>query len=160
MNMQFDFNFDAVKEFLCDFPQIKSDFVEVAKNCFDFKSNLNRTKYFSYTLPLSIVSFLITSIVTIIFGAQSMTGSLINGIIGIAIGIITIGPVVCRLRDTGNSLWLLLCAFPGVLCCGLPLLFFMYIMFFVGSHNGTEVPVAQPAEQPAEQPQDQPPAQN
>lgn len=160
MNMQFDFSVDDIKEFFSDFNQIKSNFVEVAKNCFDFKSNLNRTKYFSYTLPLCVVSFVIYALSMIIFGTQSLTGSLINGLVGIVIGIITLGPAVCRLRDTGNSLWLLLCAFPGT-CCILPLVFFMYIMFFVGSHNGAEVPAAQPApEQPQNQPQDQPPAQN
>ena len=159
MNMQFDFNFADVKEFFSDFNQIKSNFVEVAKNCFDFKSNLNRTKYFSYTLPLCVVSCLINGICMMVFGNQSMAGSLIIGIVNFVIGIITLGPAVCRLRDTGNSLWLLLCAFPGS-CCVLPLLFFLYIMFFVGSHNGAEVPAVQPAQPAEQQPQDQPPAGN
>ncbi|MBQ2593060.1 MAG: DUF805 domain-containing protein [Candidatus Riflebacteria bacterium] len=156
MNLNFDFNFNEVKGFFGDFNQIKSNFVEVAKNCFDFKSNLNRTKYFSYTLPFCVLSFLVNGICMAILGSQSMVGYIITGILGLVIGIITLGPAVCRLRDTGNSLWLLLCAFPGIFCCGIPTLFLMYIMFFVGSHNGGEPAVAQPAAQP----QDQPPAGN
>ena len=79
---------------------------------------------------------------------------LLMGLFGLAFAVVTIGPLVCRVRDSGKNIWVtLLCIFPGIILCGLPTLYSLYVVVLVGSHNGA-------ASAPAEQPQDQPPAGN
>ncbi len=151
-----DIDFGYAKEYVCNFNQVKSDIVEVAKNCFNFSGNLSRPKYLSYSIALWLVLMLINGILTPL-SSKSMIISLLMGLVGFAYCILTIGPLICRIRDSGkNILVTVLCIFPGIILCGLPTLYSLYVVVLVGSHNGVSASVAQPAEQP----QDQPPAGN
>ena len=155
-----DIDFDYVKEYLSDFGQVKSDIVEVAKDCFNFSGNLSRTKY----LPYSVALWLVSTVVNMVLGplsGKSMIFGLLMGLVSLAIAVVSLGPLVRRIRDSGKSVvGVILCIFPGIILCGLPTLYALYVILLVGSPNGGEAPAAQPAAQPAEQPQDQPPAQN
>ncbi len=149
-----DIDFGYVKEYVSDFNQVKSDIVEVAKNCFNFSGNLSRPKYLSYSVALWLVSMVVNGVLAPL-SSRSMIFGLLMGLFSLAFAVVTIGPLVCRVRDSGKNIWVtLLCIFPGVILCGLPTLYALYVIVLVGSHNGTA------AAQPAEQPQDQPPAGN
>ena len=156
-----DIDFEYVKQYLSDFNQVKSDIVEVAKNCFDFKGNLSRSKYLPYSVALWFVSTVINMVLGPLAG-KSIIFAILAGLVSLALAVVSIGPLVCRIRDSGKSIvGVILCIFPGIILCGLPTLYALYVILLVGSHNGGEAPAAQPAAQPAaEQPQDQPPAQN
>ena len=155
-----DIDFGYVKEYLSDFNQVKENIVEVAKNCFDFKGNLSRSKYLPYSIALWLVSMILNGILAPIAGKSTIVG-LLMGCVSLAIFVVSIGPLICRIRDSGKSIiGTLLCIFPGFILCGLPLLYVVYVVALVGSHNGA-APTTTVAPQPAsEQPQDQPPAQN
>ena len=155
-----DIDFGYVKEYLSDFNQVKSDIVEVAKNCFDFKGNLCRSKYLSYSVALCLVSMVVNGVLAPL-ASKSMIFGLLAGLVSLAVFVVSLGPLVCRIRDTGKSVLVgILCIFPGIIACGLPTLYTLYLIVLVGSHNGTEAVAAAPAQPAAEQPQDQPPAQN
>ncbi len=148
-----DIDFGYVKEYVSNFDQVKSDIVEVAKNCFNFSGNLSRPKYLSYSVALWLVSMVVNGILAPL-SSRSMIFSLLMGLFSLAFAVVTIGPLVCRVRDSGKNIWVtLLCIFPGIILCGLPTLYSLYVVVLVGSHNGA--PSA-----PAAQPQDQPPAGN
>ncbi len=151
-----DFNY--IKEYITDFDLVKTNFIEVAKDCFKFDGTLNRTKFWTYTLGISVVCFLVNSLVGIIFRG-SMIGNILGFVIGVASFVIQVGPCMRRLRDAGKSPHFVWCIFPGVMCCIPP---FIPIVFFFFKSVGEEAPApVAPAEQPAaEQPQDQPPAGN
>ena len=148
-----DIDFGYVKEYVSNFNQVKSDIVEVAKNCFNFSGNLSRPKYLSYSVALWLVSMVVNGVLAPL-SSKSMIFSLLMGLFSLAYCILTIGPLICRVRDSGkNILVTVLCKFPGIILCGLPTLYSLYVVVLVGSHNGA-------ASAPAEQPQDQPPAGN
>ena len=148
-----DIDFGYVKEYVSDFNQVKSDIVEVAKNCFNFSGNLSRPKYLSYSVALWLVSMVVNGVLAPL-SSKSMIFGLLMGLVGLAFAVVTIGPLVCRVRDSGKNIWVtLLCIFPGIILCGLPTLYSLYVVVLVGSHNGA--PSATAA-----QPQDQPPAGN
>jgi uncharacterized membrane protein YhaH (DUF805 family) len=148
-----DIDFGYVKEYVSNFNQVKSDIVEVAKNCFNFSGNLSRPKYLSYSVALWLVSMVVNGVLAPL-SSKSMIFGLLMGLVGLAFAVVTIGPLVCRVRDSGKNIWVtLLCIFPGIILCGLPTLYSLYVVVLVGSHNGA--PSA-----PAAQPQDQPPAGN
>ncbi len=148
-----DIDFGYVKEYVSNFNQVKSDIVEVAKNCFNFSGNLSRPKYLSYSVALWLVSMVVNGVLAPL-SSRSMIIGLLMGLFGLAFAVVTIGPLVCRVRDSGKNIWVtLLCIFPGIILCGLPTLYSLYVVVLVGSHNGA-------ASAPAEQPQDQPPAGN
>ena len=155
-----DIDFGYVKEYLSDFNQVKENIIDVAKNCFDFKGNLSRSKYLPYSVALWLVSMVVSGVFAPLAG-KSMIFGLLAGLVNLAIFVVGLGPLVCRIRDTGKSVAVgILCIFPGIIVCGLPTLYTLYLILLVGSHNGTEAPAAAPAQPAAEQPQDQPPAQN
>ena len=148
-----DIDFGYVKEYVSNFNQVKSDIVEVAKNCFNFSGNLSRPKYLSYSIALWLVLMVVNGVLAPL-SSRSMIIGLLMGLFGLAFAVVTIGPLVCRVRDSGKNIWVtLLCIFPGIILCGLPTLYSLYVVVLVGSHNGA-------ASAPAEQPQDQPPAGN
>jgi uncharacterized membrane protein YhaH (DUF805 family) len=148
-----DIDFGYVKEYVSNFDQVKSDIVEVAKNCFNFSGNLSRPKYLSYSVALWLVSMVVNGVLAPL-SSRSMIFGLLMGLFSLAFAVVTIGPLVCRVRDSGKNIWVtLLCIFPGIILCGLPTLYSLYVVVLVGSHNGA--PSA-----PAAQPQDQPPAGN
>lgn len=149
-----DIDFGYVKEYVSNFDQVKSDIVEVAKNCFNFSGNLSRPKYLSYSFALWLISTVINMILGPLAG-KSMIFAVLLGLVSLAYCVVSLGPLVCRVRDSGKNIWVtLLCIFPGIILCGIPTLYALYVIVLVGSHNGTA------AAQPAEQPQDQPPTQN
>ncbi|MBP5469481.1 MAG: DUF805 domain-containing protein [Candidatus Riflebacteria bacterium] len=170
-------DFDYIKAYLSDFDQIKENFIEVAKECNKFDGKLNRTKFWTYALGISLVCFIINSIISIIFRG-AMVGNIITGIIGIASFVIQVGPIMRRLRDAGKNPLLVLCIFPGCFLCCIPP--FVPLVFCFYKSEGEETPTttvsttattaehpaqadqpaqAAPTEQPT-QPQDQPPTGN
>ena len=166
-------DFDYIKSYLSDFDQIKANFIEVAKECSKFDGTLNRTKFWTYTLGLSIVCFIINTIISIIFRG-SMVGNIISAVVGIASFVIQVGPIMRRLRDAGKSPWLVLCIFPGLILCCIPPIVPLVFFFYKSVGDEAEATVsttATTAEHPAqaeqgaqpaqpEQPNNQPPAGN
>ena len=156
-------DFDYIKEYITDFDSIKSNFIEVAKDCFTFNGTLNRTKFWTYSLLLTVINVLANSLVGFIFRG-SLIGQIISGIIGLAIFVIQIGPCMRRLRDAGKNPYYVFCIVPGfIFCCippFIPLIFCCYKT--VGEEEPaptTSTPTDQPAEQPA-QGEQKPPENN
>ncbi len=135
--------------------QFKADFLEVLKECFKFDGTLNRTKFWTYSIILSLASFIVN---TVLQTVGKITGSnaiiiivgIISFIIGIAVWVITLGPTIRRLRDGGFSP----CLYALIL---IPCLGGLAVLVLLCLPSKEGMAPAQPATQ---QPQDQPPAQN
>ena len=163
-------DFDYIKSYLSDFDQVKENFIEVAKECSKFDGRLNRTKFWTYALGISIVCFLINSIISIIFRG-SLVGNIITSVVGIASFVIQVGPIMRRLRDAGKNPLLVLCIFPGCILCCIPPFVPLVFCFYKSEGDETQAPTtvsttATTAEHPAQEnsseqsSQDQPPTGN
>lgn len=102
-----------------DFNTIKANFLEVFKNCFDFKTKWSRTKYWTFAITLGLAVFIVSTIL----GFIPYVGWLICMLLSVAQTVVGIGPACCRLRDAGFSPWHMLwcltaigCIVPLVMC--------------------------------------------
>ena len=109
--------------------EILNDYRTVLFSCFSFDRKLRRKPFWTYiiiTFFIQMLSFLITFAGVAIIGskygenlnqAPPIIGFLFGAIVlffilfEFALGISTIGPQVCRLRDGGFSPWLMLLHF-------------------------------------------------
>lgn len=99
-----DFNY--IKEYLSDFDLVKSNFLEVLKNCFNFAGRLNRTKFFTFSCGLSVISIILSALC--VLPVVGRIFQILAIILPLIYCVILIGPTACRLRDAGYSPWHLL----------------------------------------------------
>ncbi len=118
--MNFDFDFDYVKNYVTDINAVKANFFEVFKECFKFDGTLNRTKFWTYGIILglatAIVSIVITGVFSIIPLLGPLVGGLVSGLIGLAAFVVGIGPQCRRLRDAGFNPLLVGLELVSIIC--------------------------------------------
>ncbi len=76
-------------------------------NYCNFNGRSSRSEYWWYVLA----TFILGMVVGLIFGSQSTIGSIVNGVVGLALFLPGLGLCVRRLHDIGKSGWLVLLAF-------------------------------------------------
>ena len=96
-------DFEYIKNYVTNFDLVKANFMEVLKDCFVFDGTLNRTKFWTYAVGISILS----SILAVI--------PFIKIIAPIALFAMCVGPTMRRLIDAGRSKWLVLLGAPLIL---------------------------------------------
>mgnify|MGYP002627015067 CR=1 FL=1 len=124
--------------------QYKADFLEVLKGCFNFEGTLNRTKFWTFSIILSLALFIVNFCLGAVGGiihsnVISIVIYIISSVLGFAVWAANLGPSIRRLRDAGFNPWLYLVVL--VPCIGI---IGLIVLLCLPSKNGAAVP-AQPS---------------
>lgn len=77
-------------------------------NYCNFNGRSSRSEYWWYVLATFIFGMVLGVILGVIFGSESTIGSIVNGVVGLALFLPGLGLCVRRLHDIGKSGWLVL----------------------------------------------------
>ena len=135
---------DYVMGYIKNFGLVKANFIEVLKNSFNFKGRLDRTKYWTFYVFILVIDSVLSSISAALSAAVGgMTAMIISAVVGLIIlilGVMSLAPTACRMRDAGFSPWIML----SYLLCGIGTLVCFIMCFF--PTKGDSAPAATTAE--------------
>lgn len=77
-------------------------------NYCNFNGRSSRSEYWWYVLATFIFGMVLGVILNVIFGSESTIGSIVNGVVSLALFLPGLGLCVRRLHDIGKSGWLVL----------------------------------------------------